>query len=298
LIYLVSPSIIAYKIAFTIFDILTIIPIAFILKKFKSDMGYLIIYAWHPLLALEFGSSGHNDSLSIFLIMLSICFIVYGKKYSSCVALSFGVISKLYPLLISPIFFKKWGIKGTSAFFLIIFLFYIPFLNIGLQVIDVVAVFVFSARSLFNSSIFSGLSISLEYLGLDNSFEIARILAYSIFIVFSFILIYKSWIKDITNVNVIRYSSLIITTYLILSSTVHPWYILWVLPFLTFLSSRSWMLFSGSIFLTYLTYAQVPIQPGYWGEIWWIKILEYVPFFTLLIFEVVNKRYLKPIIHD
>ncbi|MCE2447317.1 MAG: hypothetical protein J4F35_02670, partial [Candidatus Latescibacteria bacterium] len=51
--------------------------------------------------------------------------------------------------------------------------------------------------------------------------------------------------------------------YVLLSPTVHPWYLLWVLPFLAFFPSPAWILLSGLIFLAY------EVQIGYGSEGVW-----------------------------
>jgi len=62
--------------------------------------------------------------------------------------------------------------------------------------------------------------------------------------------------------------------FLLLSPTVQPWYLLWILPFLCIIRQPGWMAWSATIFLAYWIldgYART----GTWQESNWVKCLEY-----------------------
>jgi hypothetical protein len=64
---------------------------------------------------------------------------------------------------------------------------------------------------------------------------------------------------------------------------VQPWYLSWALPFAALYTTKPWLYFSGAVFLSYYTYTLPEISPGFWPEQLWVKVVEYVPFFYLLI---------------
>jgi hypothetical protein len=64
-------------------------------------------------------------------------------------------------------------------------------------------------------------------------------------------------------------------TLLLLSATVYPWYLLWVLPWAALLRQRAWLALSGLILLSYLT----PLWP-------WVFLAIWVPFGFLLLLQV------------
>ncbi len=69
---------------------------------------------------------------------------------------------------------------------------------------------------------------------------------------------------------------------LMLSPTVHPWYLLWMVPLLTVRPNRGWTYLTGSIFFAYFgldTYRAA----GVWPEPWWVVLMIYGPFFALLL---------------
>ena len=65
---------------------------------------------------------------------------------------------------------------------------------------------------------------------------------------------------------------------LILAPTVDPWYVSWILPFVCIVPSVSWIVLTGTASLSYL-------YSWFGHDVWWIRVLEYVPFYGLLIWE-------------
>ena len=70
-----------------------------------------------------------------------------------------------------------------------------------------------------------------------------------------------------------------VAAYLILLPTaMHAWYAAWILPFLAVRPSPAWFWFTGAVSLSYLKYA--------WdGLPWWIRALEFVPLYALLLWQ-------------
>jgi hypothetical protein len=81
---------------------------------------------------------------------------------------------------------------------------------------------------------------------------------------------------------------------LLLTPTVHPWYVTLVIPFLPFVRSQKgksnnhqiylwpWLYFSISVALSYITY----LDPENLREYTWVRLVEYIPMYILLIWVV------------
>jgi hypothetical protein len=66
---------------------------------------------------------------------------------------------------------------------------------------------------------------------------------------------------------------------LLLSATVYPWYLLWVLPWAALRRHTAWLALSGLILLSYLPQrAGIPLWP-------WVYLGIWVPFFALFLFS-------------
>jgi hypothetical protein len=77
---------------------------------------------------------------------------------------------------------------------------------------------------------------------------------------------------------------------LLIPTTFHPWYVIWILPCLCFYPSWGWLYLSGAIALSYVAYAQdyPDIPPG-------IYLLEFVPLYFLLLVQAVWRWWQSPV---
>jgi hypothetical protein len=78
-----------------------------------------------------------------------------------------------------------------------------------------------------------------------------------------------------------RATALAVGAYVLLVPTaMHPWYVLWVVPFLCFRPSLAWLFFSAAVTLSY---AQYLVEPETLP--WWAWLAEYGPLYALLVWE-------------
>jgi hypothetical protein len=77
--------------------------------------------------------------------------------------------------------------------------------------------------------------------------------------------------------------------FMISTSTLHPWYLCWIVPFFAIVPSRAWLLLSGLVVLSYWN-LMPHAETGIWQESVTIKFIEYLPFFFLLFFDYARNR--------
>jgi hypothetical protein len=83
-----------------------------------------------------------------------------------------------------------------------------------------------------------------------------------------------------------RAAALAVGTYLVLVPTsMHPWYVLWIVPFLCLWLSPPWLFFSGAVVLSYMSYVVEPAPIP-----WWAWLAQYGPLYALLIRSGVRSR--------
>jgi len=58
----------------------------------------------------------------------------------------------------------------------------------------------------------------------------------------------------------------------VLSGNVFPWYVLWLIPFLTLVPSIPWIAFTGSVAFAYAFFLEQP-----WAIPWWARAVECAP---------------------
>ncbi len=291
--YVSTQNAFSYKLTYSLLDIATIFVLYRILTTLKIDSRNLIVYGWAPLPIVEISQTGHNDALAVFLVLLSILLLLRGRKYSSAAAMSLAVLAKIYPIFSAPIFFKQWGKRGTLLFFASLLVFHLPFAGNGLLNIYSGGISYAINESYFNGSIFPLVAniVELGRLTSDPKFvaQIATYTAYGLLLVWA---LFRTWRgKDPSQV--MKISFILTGAVLLLNRSLFPWYLTWILPFLTFYGSLAWIFLSGSIFLSYLKYNALPPPPfeGVTPQVALaIDIAEYVPFFALLAYEIAKDR--------
>ena len=80
--------------------------------------------------------------------------------------------------------------------------------------------------------------------------------------------------------------------FLLLTPTLHPWYLIWIIPFLIFIPNWSWLLFTLLIQASYFVMKEYAIS-SVWQESVWILLFQYIPFYFILIWEYIDTRKIK-----
>jgi len=289
-VYMIYPSVNCiwlFKFFSMSFDIVCVYLLFKLLKGFGTDPRLSIIYAWCPLVITNFANCGHIDSLAILFVLLSFLALQRGSKMTSAVALALGALTKIFPLLFAPVLFKAWGKKGTAVFVAILGVLYLPYIGAGMDLFSGLSIY--TDRWFFNGSIFPAIVNVLQSSGLATDHTAAMTMTRNalalVFAIALGCLIYYSRKNSDRPRELFKYAFLLTGLFLLLTSTIQPWYIIWMIPFLCVFISPSWILLTGSVFLSYHIYILFDTR-NLWDEVLWIRLVEYLPFYILLSFEI------------
>jgi hypothetical protein len=85
-------------------------------------------------------------------------------------------------------------------------------------------------------------------------------------------------LKDKKELEVVRYSYILVASLMILMpASLHPWYVILIVPFLAIYPHPAWLIFASTVTLSYLKYTSPQkIMPT------WILLIEYLPLCALL----------------
>jgi hypothetical protein len=78
-------------------------------------------------------------------------------------------------------------------------------------------------------------------------------------------------------------------SFLILAPTFHPWYVLWIMPFLMVSFHPAWLWMTMANILYYHILIDY-FEQGIWHENLWIKTIIHIPFWVLVLISWVNMR--------
>ena len=248
----------------------------------KNMLSGIMIYAWSPLLIIESTGNGHIEPIPIFFILLSLLLLVKSRIRLSSISYSSACLSKLFPILLLPIFlihlrnFSRWNIKKFLVLFIITSsIFLIPvLLSSGLNLLH--QIFWYSQNITYNPSLYRIIELLLPF---TSTVNIARIVTYSAFIVTGFLLLRN---KNLENFIEFAESCLILFgLFLLFAPAVFQWYLIWLLPFVAILGINrkniGWFYFMAAVILAYLP------QFSFEYDVNNIALIQYLPLYAILI---------------
>ena len=267
------PTLPTFKLLFVLFDLAAMGVILLMLHARGRSLAWGVVYAWSPLVILEFSHSGHLDSVGICFLLAAIYLWEIAKKNRSVVALALSFLSKYLAVLLLPFFlFKRGEAKRILLFAAVALLGYLPFLDAGDNLFA--SLRTYGARWEFNSAVFPLLRLVLG--------DAARVRGMLLLTLAAFAFYEGRRQKDFS-----RFAFLVVGCSLLLTPTLYPWYLCWIVPFLCFSPTPAWIYLTGMVAASYSVWMTYPAT-GVWNPGAGILILEYAPFYALLVFEGVR----------
>jgi alpha-1,6-mannosyltransferase len=279
LIYAVFPdSISGMKTVMVLGDFATMLLIIRLLQKSGRDVNKVLVYAWSPLVIFELAGSGHVEALVLPFILLALLARMHGKSVLVGAALGIATLLKLYPLVLFPALYRRREPSFPLAFATTLFLGYLPyFAGAGSKVIGFLPTY-FGPPEDFNVGLRYFLTAILA-LCTSSPRLIAMLLLTAGLLVVALLV---SREQDFSR----RMYGMAAAYLLLLPTSLHPWYLVWLVPFLCFYPAWGWFYLSGTLPLSYLKYVQEPqvLPLG-------IRLLEFLPCYALLTAQAVWRRY-------
>ncbi len=263
----IANSIYLMKVPFILFDGLSIVLLLRMLRVSGLPAGNVLIYAWNPLVLVEVAGSGHNDPFAIFFLLGALYFLLQKHSWRAAVGIVLALSSKYLAVLFLPVIWKKMKAGAWILLALGLVLIFAPFyryLENHLQSIMTVG-----SNWRFNDSLFA------VFQALTGSLFLSKAISAVAFVLLAVYLY-------IRNGPILKSAMVLIGGALLLTTTVQPWYLLWIVPFLCFYPNRAWLLLTGLIVLSYHVLIRYRAE-GIWLENIWIKTAIYVPFYALLL---------------
>ena len=289
----------AMKIGLTLVEVGIVLLLPAILSQRRQDRRRVLFYAWNPLPVIEIAGSGHSDSLGVFFLLLALYYLGARRSGPSVAALAAAFLSKFLPALVVPLFWRQLGPppgmqRSIRRWFdwrgRLVLLWFPALAGLGfflffqreIQLFAGLQTYLLKWR--FNDALFSLLYNFLRSPDLLVDDGALAQTKYACSAVLLLVVLWTLWrCRDFY-----RAAFAILGSYLLLSPVLYPWYLLWILPFLSLFPRPSWMLFSGLVFLAYAVLIDYS-RNGLWLEPAWVKWAEYLPFFSLAALEGIRR---------
>ncbi len=274
-------SVLIFKAAFVAFDVAAFLLLRAILRNTGVTAGadaaadsdpdatpaaharIEAIYFLNPLLILEIAGRGHFDSIPIFFNVVFIWAMRTELAWAPA-GLALGALAKINSLALAPVLLLRLPWKRAVAWGL-----GIAFLVAGAIAFSGMYELLgkFTTKFHYNGVIPFFLAKALPFLSAHGQ-RVALIAVAAA----GTAGLFRRLRKEPLERQALGFMGLL----LLCSPTLHTWYLLWVLPFAALSLSRPWLLFTGTILVTYLVYGRMHVT-GEWREIAWLRLPELLP---------------------
>ena len=256
----IQESTLALKVAFVVCDWLIVFVLLDLLRRTGRGEHLVLVYAWNPLLAIEVAGSGHIDIVGALFLMLSAAALLRRRRATAAVGFGLAVAVKFLPVVLLPLYWKRIRIRDGALAAAVVALLYVPFLIHGRIPIGSVSTYVRSFR--FNGPVFAAL---------DRVASPQLLAALALFVGLGV----ATWLRIAATDWSPEAFAWPMAASLLFAPVVFPWYLLWLLPFLTSSSTLLITFWTVSIFPTYIMWHFRTLGRP-WGSLpGWVMLLEY-----------------------
>ena len=308
--WLAPDSPLAFQIAAVFFDLLAGLLVLDMLRRLGFPRIAVLIYFWNPLVVVEFAHGAHVDALMISLLMAALWALVTVRgRLLSAALLAAATLTKGLPVLLLPVTIQRWGWLRVVVYAVLVAAVCVPFalgagwgLNLPWRTTGLFgAIAIYAGSWAFNGGLFHwlerGVTRCIELVGAPTevvgwtSALVARLISAALLGLVLLDVGRRSRRHGDDAVALLRLALIPLAAYLLLTTTVHPWYVTLILPLLPFLLPREGetprigrclvpgITFSAVVALSYLTY----LDPANPREVNLVRFVEYVPLYLLLI---------------
>ena len=250
----------AMKLALIACDLLTILVLWRWLAVTGRSEWLTLLYAWNPLVVLEVAHSGHIDALGALWILGAAFWMSRGRTTLATVAFVLAVATKLLPIVLLPLLWKRIsmrdGLVGAALFVLL----YLPYAAGGTDVLFGIQNVVQHIR--FNGPVFRGLALA-------TSPEIAARIAVGLG------LLTACWCRWKLRADDPAAWAWPMAVAIACAPVIYPWYLLYLTPFLLTPAVLPLIAWSCSVLLAYVVW-EIARTGGRWVVPMPVLVFEYL----------------------
>jgi hypothetical protein len=256
----IQESTFALKVAFVVCEFAIVFVLLDVLRFSQQGAHLVLAFAWNPLLAIEVAGSGHIDIVGAFLLVVSAAALVRRWRATAAVGFGLAVAVKFLPVVLLPLYWKRVRIRDAALAAVVVGLLYVPFLNHGRIPVGSLGTYMKTFR--FNGPVFALL---------DRVAPPQLLAALAVLVG----LVTAAWLRSAAHEWSPDQFAWPMAACLLCAPAVFPWYLLWLLPFLTSPSTLLIIVWTVSIMLTYVQWHLRALGLP-WGPLpGWVMLLEY-----------------------
>ncbi|WP_108245979.1 glycosyltransferase 87 family protein [Muricauda brasiliensis] len=247
-------------------------------------------YFLNPLVIIEITGNLHFEGVMLFFFVWALYLISKNKWLWATPVYALSIMVKLMPLMFLPLFIKYLRFKKSAVFYSLVLLacaaLLLPFYSSVFIDNYTDTVGLWFSNFEFNASIYNVVKkIAVDYYEakpwelIDSYGSLIQKIVLVLILLFAFIR------KNRTLESLITSMVFALACYYFLSTTVHPWYVVFLLGFAIFTDYRFPLVWSCAIILSYYAYTNPDNK-----ESLWLLAIEYILVIGFFIYEMIGSR--------
>ena len=261
-----------------------------LLQHLNLGQHLIFWYFLNPLIIIELSGNLHFEGIMLFFFIWAMYLISTEHYLKAAPVYAASILVKLVPLLFLPLFLRYFGLKKSILFYGIVIssllLCFLPFFNHAFFEHYSATIGLWFSNFEFNAGVYNLVkSISVTFFGAK---PWVLIKGYGTFIkvaVILLILLMAFFKKHDTLKQLFLSMLLVLGSYYLLSSTMHPWYLSFLLGVSLFTTFRFVLLWTAMVILSYYAYSQPDFK-----ENLWLLALEYLLVIGYMGYEIVKNH--------
>lgn len=266
---------ISFKLLFVAADLFTLAGVLVLLRQRGMALAFAGFYAFNPVVLIAYAAEAHFDSLMAAALVWALVAHTGGRVRWAVALASMATGIKWITLPLIPFFATKRLVQGAAISIVVLF---VPALFFWQTLPELVeGLFQFGATRSFNGPIYE----SLLWLGLPRFASTVLVGG-----CLGGIIVWRWFCRERSGLD--GHIRWILGALIVLSPTVHLWYLAWILPFVCIRPTMPWLMFSltgGGYFFVWINAAE-----GGWILHTWQQWFFWGPFGLACIYELWSTR--------
>ena len=260
-----------------------------LLQNLNQSNHMAFWYFLNPLVIIELTGNLHFEGVMLFFLIWAL-YLISKKKWALAAPIySLSIMVKLVPLIFLPLFLKYFRLKNSALFYglvgvgciVLLLPFYAPaFIENYSETLKL-----WFSNFEFNASIYNIVKKIAVTQYEAKPWELIESYGNVITKVILTITLLIAFLRKNNNLeSVITSMVLVLSSYYFLSSTVHPWYVVFLMGLSLFTKYRFPLVWSLAIILSYQAYSNPDNR-----ERLWLLAIEYILVFGFFIYEMIGR---------
>jgi len=265
-----------------------------LLKSLNRSTHLIFWYFLNPLVIIELTGNLHFEGVMLFFFVWSLYLLSVKKYVAAAIPYALSICVKLVPLLFLPLFLKHLGLKKSVIFYAAVgvtcIALFLPFYSPEFISNYSNTVGLWFSNFEFNAGLYNGIKqVTIHFDG--KPWELIKIYGKITPIITILAVLLFTFLRPNQKLSALIISMLgVLTLYYLMSATVHPWYIIFLVLLSVFTKYRFALAWSAVVVLSYFAYSKADFN-----ENLWLLAIEYLTVYGILLYEIFNPKRQKPI---